>query len=282
MANYLLLDTAQCLYFHKKLDKLGVRYESLFEGHPEAHFLELAPLLFELNRQEPAHQRLLKETESIGSHNPALSIIDSSADLATLARHLRHFHLVGLPNSRQLLLRWYDTRILPTWLKVMTPHQQSGFMQNVNQWQYWDRYGELKNLYWDKSVHPISPPYHIGEDQHQYLLNESQTDSVIAQMRRIIPQQIRKISYKTIHPFLEQHIKSARQLGINSIDDLVQYGLLAIYTSGHFIEHKAIAQELRRERFDNGNSFTDWALNLPDEIWSYGSPLWQETQYKKN
>lgn len=268
MANYLLLDTAQCLRFHARLDQAGIPYASLYEDHPEFHLLDIAPLLISLNEQERRHALLREEIERIGARVPALSLIDSDANLNELSKHLRQFHLVGLPEGKRMLLRWYDTRILPTWLAIMTPAQRDGFLLPIKSWSYLDRYGRTQpvELYSQTSMPPPPTPYQLNTDQYQALMQAAQTDGVLAQLKRVIPDEIRRTSYQVLFPFLEHQVASARQRGIETIDDLVQYALLALYTSGRFVEHPVVAQGFSGNESVLQKEFTDWALSLPDDF----------------
>lgn len=45
-----------------------------------------------------------------------------------------------------MLLRWYDTRILPVWLQLLTAEQKAVFTAAIEEWHYFDRFGDLQPL----------------------------------------------------------------------------------------------------------------------------------------
>ncbi len=107
-------------------------------------------------------------------------------------------------------------------------------------------------------------------------MQAAQTDGVLAQLKRVIPDEIRCTSYEVLFPFLEHQLAAARQRGIETIDDLVQYALLALYTSGRFVEHPVVAQGFSGNESVLQKEFTNWALSRPEGVWNCGQPLWHE------
>lgn len=283
MAQYAIVDTAHRPRFNERLEKMGVPYVSLFEGTAESSLLDVAPLIFKYEKQS-ASERLNSELEGFGAIRPAVSFVDAQAELEDVAKHFRQFHLVKVPElgGKDMLLRWYDTRILEAWMAVLTPEQRAAFAGCVDEWRYFDRFGELKTLLLPEPLQsglPAITPFRLDQDQYAALLNDCEPDVVIAQLRRIIPDEMRKLPRDVAYKFVKKHVKKANSYAIENTDDVVQYLLLALYTSGGFIKHPLVNSFLHC--MDGGRPdvrFSDWVVGVPVDIWELGVPLWDVTE----
>lgn len=100
----------------------------------------VSPLLVELPAsQEGRHQviaYLLKQCNG----RPMFSILASPLTFAQLAAHLVHFTQIRLPpDDQEYLLRFADTRIVPTLVEVLSPAQSSRMFGPIYFWRYLDR-----------------------------------------------------------------------------------------------------------------------------------------------
>lgn len=281
---YAIIDSAQRPHFHERLTRLGVRYRSLFEEHAEASLKDIAPLLVEYPEAAPP-PKLVTEIEALASSKPAVSFWWSALDLEALAQHFHAFHLVKVPEKggREMLLRWYDTRILPELLSLMTPAQRAVFLDQVQQLHYYDRFGERQEwLFTDAPLEglPALPPLQLDDAQYARLLDACEPDVAIAQLRRVIPDEMCRLPYRVLHPFVALHMQDTVAHDVDQVDDHVQYLLLALYTSGGCRNHPAVQERLAGKRDDCELSFSDWALSLPEDVWLSGIPLWETSTGK--
>ena len=278
MNRYAVIDSAQRPHFHERLERLGAHYRSLFEGTAEASLLDIAPLLVAWP-DTAVHARLEAEIRQMGTQRPGVTLLWSALELDELAKRLRTFHLVKVPEKggREMLLRWYDTRILPALLELLLPAQRAALLEGVQRLQYFDRYGDLQE--WplaevDDAGLPALPPLRLDQQQYTRLLDACEADVAIAQLRRVIPGEMKRVPYRSLYPFVVKHMQDTIAHGVDQVDDHVQYLLLALYTSGACRDHSAV-----RTRFSQAASafeapFPDWASALPDDIWLMGVPLW--------
>lgn len=276
---YTIIDSAQRPHFHERLTRLGVRYSSLFEGHPEASLSDIAPLLVEYPETAPL-PKLVAEIKALASSKPAVSLWWSALDLDALAQHFHSFHLVKVPEKggREMLLRMYDTRILPELLSLMTPAQQAVFLDQVQQLHYYDRFGERQEwLFTDVPLEglPALPPLQLDDAQYARLLDACKPDVAIAQLRGVIPDEMRRLPYRALHSFVALHMQDTVAHGVDQVDDHVQYLLLALYTSGGCRNHPAVQERLAGKSDACELSFSDWVLGLPEDIWLSGIPFWE-------
>ena len=279
MPRYAVIDSAQRPYFHERLDRLGMSYCSLFDGQAEASLKEIAPLLVEYIEHEHA-RGLPTEIERLGTLKPAVSLLDSDLGMHDLARHFRDFHLVKVPEQggRDMLLRWYDTRILPVWSNLLDPMQRATFFKDISRWRYFDRFGELQQLTLPEPLSdalPALPPLRLTPGQYAQLLDACEPDVAIAQLRRVIPDEIRKVPAQKLYPFVSQHLEDSRAHGVAQLDDHVQYLLLALYTCGGFSKHPSVIERLAHPCEHWPQPFSEWVTTLPEDVWDSGHPLWE-------
>lgn len=278
MRRYAVIDSAQRPHFNERLGRLGIRYCSLFDGQAESSLTDIAPLLVEY-ANDASGSELSGEIERLGVAKPAVSLLASPLSLQDLALHFRAFHLIKVPEKggREMLLRWYDTRILPVWLDLLTTAQQKAFLAGIHQWQYFDRFGDLREWVFPtipSEELPSLPPLRLDQDQYARFLDACEPDVAIAQLRRIIPDEMRRVPARNLFPFVSMHLEDSRAHGVQQLDDHVQYLLLALYTSGGFRGHPAVAARLAKHCDQCVEPFPEWAVALPEDVWQTGSPLW--------
>lgn len=271
---YALIDTAQKEGLHRMLLNSGASCRSLFDGYPEESLPEIAPWLVSLplpNERNPIQSPI----ERLAKINPMVSWLSSSLAIDDLAEHLRQFHIVEIPGGQRMLLRYYDTRILPVWLAVLTPEQRGWFRRGVDHWQYHDRFGETQGLQLD----PVAPmpalPKHLMLDQAQLdrLIAAGDTDRLLMQLKQIIPDQIRQVDYKSCYLFLDGEVQQYKRARIEGMKAWLELAMLALYTGGEYSLHPTI-QELFRATQKNEASIQAAIDALPEAVWAMGAPLW--------
>lgn len=219
------------------------------------------------------------DAKNVASHLP----------LQDLALHFRAFHLIKVPEkgAREMLLRWYDTRILPVWLDLLTTVQQKAFLTGIHQWQHLDRFGDFKE--WvipampDEKLSAL-PPLRLDQDQYARLLDACEPDIAIAQLRRMMLDEMRRVPFRDLFPFISMHREDSRAHGVQQLDDHEQYLLLALYTSGGFRRHPVVAARIAAHCDQSLEPFGEWVMALPAGVWKTGAPLWEgySTKAAKN
>ncbi|RAS08794.1 DUF4123 domain-containing protein [Cupriavidus alkaliphilus] len=277
MRNYFVIDSSQQPGYHKRLERNGISFRSLFLGSAEESLQDIAPLLVEIP-SEPMQIRSFvgSEIARIASRRPCISLLESKLDIDTLAYYLRQFHTIDLPEGRRMILRWYDTRILPVWWAVLDEPQKKAFSREVVNWKYYDRFGDQLALLLptcDDSM--ASCQISLSASQYQGLLEAAEPDVLISHLRNILRDELRRIPPRRLYPFVRDHLKMARNCGLENFDDQVQYLIIAIYTSGGFVGSPVVKNRLELHDSLHEVSFNEWAENLPSSVWSTGKPLWE-------
>jgi pSer/pThr/pTyr-binding forkhead associated (FHA) protein len=98
-------------------------YYSLYDGEEGEKLAEVAPYLVELPRGSPLTEVLVRE--HWGSSFGCFLYCD--ADFKTLRRQLRKFLMVEGPDKASLYFRFYDPRVLRSFLPTCTPAESAEF-----------------------------------------------------------------------------------------------------------------------------------------------------------
>jgi hypothetical protein len=105
----------------------GERAVSLYRGWAEQDYWAVAPYLFELD------QALVDWIVENLWESPWGMFVAADAPLDQLRKHFRRFLEVKAPDGRRLYFRFYDPRVLPTFLTTCTAHEAERFFGPV-QW----------------------------------------------------------------------------------------------------------------------------------------------------
>lgn len=280
----LLVDTAQAEKSHLKLNRWRIPYISLFDHTPEESLLEIAPLLVptgQLNTQQL--DTLFEWAQELAFGAPCISWFETDADVNKIAEHFRLFHIVGLTEGQTMLMRWYDTRILPVWLACLTLQQANAFAAGTRAWQYVDRTGAVVSLPVDERdrAFPGAPPFGqplvtLTDAQYGLLVDAADLDILLNHLRRIIPDELRRVPSHRLSMFVSHYQQKAISAGLTDIDRQTQYVLLALYTSGKGVEHPKFKAFLKTPSKDL-NKFVEEMQALPDDVWNAGHPLWTDS-----
>ncbi|MCP5158332.1 MAG: DUF4123 domain-containing protein [Gammaproteobacteria bacterium] len=116
---YVILDGASVPDLPQTLQQMGVDMECLFRGELEPDMAQVAPYLAVVPLEHPFTDWLLQE--GWGRHWGIFVI--SKANLRTLRMHLRTFLKVYDPDLKPLYFRYYDPRVLRTYLPTCTEQE---------------------------------------------------------------------------------------------------------------------------------------------------------------
>lgn len=278
---YLLVDTAHAEGTHLSLERWQIPYVSLFENTPEQSLLDIAPLLVDLARTN-ADQRakLLSLAQELAYAAPCISWFEADASIQRIAEHLRLFHTVDLSEGQAMLMRWYDTRILPVWLACLTEQQSGAFSACIHRWQYVDRSGDIASLPLKKCLpaFPAEGPYgraliSLTDQQYGLLIDAAQLDILLKHLQRIIPDEVGRLPRAVLMPAVARFRQEAADAGLDDLDRQTQYVLVGLYTCGQGLKHRDFENYMKAppQSFD---AFAAGLQELPNEVWEAGEPLW--------
>lgn len=278
---YLIIDSAQFENSHLKLKKWHVSYESLFDGKPEASLPEIAPLLIVLFDLEAERiEQLCTWAIELAHKAPCVSWVESVLTAAAFAEHLRNFHEVNLSEGQSMLMRWYDTRVLPVWLACLSPAQAEQFTASMLSLNYVNRFGDSAELFRTQVPAALPASLPLGEPiitltdtQYSMLVDASDVDTLVSHLRRVITDETNKVPQRTLVEFVGKYQQRAIEAGVDDLDRQTQYVLLALYTSGKGADHP-LCVEFMKAPPKSLDEFQKVMQELPELVWEAGLPIW--------
>ncbi|HIQ16208.1 MAG TPA: DUF4123 domain-containing protein [Leucothrix sp.] len=135
---YAVVDSALSNDVHVTVQTEALDYRCLYEGKEADLLEEVAPYLVQLERDDYLTNWLFK---TVYKKN-AISFIQSSADIESLAYHLRQYakiQAVTHGDDGKLTKQWaffafYDPRVFPRFMKGNTIEQSAEFFEGINQY----------------------------------------------------------------------------------------------------------------------------------------------------
>jgi len=118
---YAVLDACDEPRVPEKVRELGDRAVSLYRGHAERDYWAIAPYLAQ------ADGALLDWVVENLWNDPWGILAAAPVDLPALRKHFRRFLTVRNPAGKPMYFRFYDPRVLPTFLSTCTPEEAAEF-----------------------------------------------------------------------------------------------------------------------------------------------------------
>ncbi len=127
---YAILEAARDIKILALLLQHKEEYQSLYEGQECGKLAQVAPYLVKLKKDSALLDTLVREGwgQSWGVY------LTSPSEFADVRRHLRHFLEVKLPDGKQVYFRFYDPRVLRTYLPTCTPEETSQFFGPIKKY----------------------------------------------------------------------------------------------------------------------------------------------------
>jgi hypothetical protein len=123
-----------------------ISWRSLFDGTPEEHLLDQAPILMRLDLTLWQHKAWLEELIGSCAADARLMVLITPLGFEVLGEALRAL-MQAEWGGQSFLLRFYDSRVFPILLSsVLTPEQRAGFLHLACYWGWLDRDGETQWL----------------------------------------------------------------------------------------------------------------------------------------
>lgn len=268
----------------------GHPHAVLLHGTPESHLADrFSPWLVAIPGEEAEAWQtgktvgLLRELCLLAQTYPAISWLWSSNSLPDMANHLRFFMGGELWNEQtnaaegDVFLRYFDARVLPGFISLLTPAQRDAFLLPIDTWCLWDRH-----LHWhvwqgsDQAVSATDPTilrYSLA--QQERLARQTQPDKILhlihethgttadgtplrAELLDLLPD----AQYRRIAPLVGE----ARRLGLTSDADLMLFCVLALDVHPQFFEHPAV-QPIVISGLRAGHDFSALLNTVPDSAW---------------
>lgn len=231
MRAYALLDGAMLPFMPAQSRKLWPTEQavSLLDGATPDEVKQVGPLLFPMSAEVDKQQRI-KALADQQSGRTAGSIILTLLDQETLRSELRKYVDVRLEGGLSMVMRFYDSRVLPLWWEALPVDHQNFLSRICKQWLYWDEEMLPAKLALNASATCRAPdfPVALRQEQEDCLLTGMQPHMLIERFRVEDPDLLATIPVFERHDFFQMQIKNAAIHGISIAEDLEVYCYLAL------------------------------------------------------
>ncbi|MBC7993221.1 MAG: DUF4123 domain-containing protein [Rhizobacter sp.] len=174
--------------------------------------------------------RALRNLCDAGCYGSALSVIDSDLSLHDLANALTARCDAQLPESYDVLLRYFDTRIVTTLIHVLSPAELEAFFSCVQSWWYSDRSGALVQAFSAgvQGSEKFAAPLRLNVEQQNAFIQAGETDAVIDVLVQNKVEPLLDMPYPERHPTVDRYLVAAGDWRLSSPRDLASYCTLAL------------------------------------------------------
>ena len=234
---YALLDGSQLPDLMHSLRRgalRGSRYVSLFDERSETGAGDAAPFLVDL-RSAANLDRAISYTVQNALTSYAVSWIASSLDMRTLAARLAQRLDARLTENMDVLLRYYDSRILSSLSLTLTAEQSCNFFNFAQGWWYPARSGELHSCVSNfAEEETFTPPLAIDQAHENRLTDLAFPDAVLEQLLNGQADLLALMNRAEQHDFVVRQIEHMKELRLESLSDIVTYCLIALVDGEDF------------------------------------------------
>jgi len=216
---YFLLDHAGLPGLLRNLEQCAIRWVSLFDDTRESAALKAAPILVLLGRQgAPLAPHFLHWLAEHALYASAVTMLDSPLPIDVLRRRLVARLDVTLSENMDMMLRFFDPRILAQLRITLTAEQSAAFFSVASTWWYLDRAGVVTGF--DTAFAPVDAaciPLVFHQKQECALIDASEADQVLALLNREIPNLMARIPPGERYGAILNNISKAKNEGVTSI-----------------------------------------------------------------
>lgn len=185
---------------------------------------------------DQGRMRSLRRLCDDGCYGSALHLIESDLSLPALADELTTLCEALLPDDYEVLLRYFDTRVLAVLTQVMTPQQSVQFFSCARRWQYADRLGKWVQVdVGDARVETAASSHLVlSAAQQNALIQAGEADAVIDLLLRNKIEPLLDMPFPERHPTICRLIETAAGWGLSATADLAAYCSLALLRGVRF------------------------------------------------
>lgn len=206
--------------------KLGGAISILGDARPQA--ARAMPWLLPTNHRVDG--RWLARSAAWAVAGPCLTWLASPLLLGDMAARLASRTDATLPDSYDVLMRYFDPRVLPVLHQVLSSEQASTYWAFGHSWAYLDRTMQLKSLDLMPAAQrdPFNPPLELDQEQFGALLSASEVDQVMPELVHEAPTVFLAIPASERLPFTQRCLALADQWKVERFAHRVMICVLAL------------------------------------------------------
>jgi hypothetical protein len=212
----------------------GVRYVSFIDELSETGDADAAPYLVDL-KSAANRDRAIAYTIKTALTSYAVSWIASPLDMLSLAARLGNRMDACLTENIDVLLRFYDSRILSSLQSALDAGQSSNFFNLAHGWWYASRSGELQSCECNFAEEDaFASPLAISQTQETHLTELAFPDAVLEQLLDGQGDLLTSMNRAQQHAFVVRQIAHAKELRLESFTNLLAYCVIALVEGEEF------------------------------------------------
>lgn len=201
----------------------------LFEGTNDASAAAAAPWLWPLPDQAPRRRLALSRAVELATRRPCLSAICSRLPMDGLFRRLQRRLDVLLPGEHEILLRYYDPRVLSELPHCLRPALMERFLAVGRRWITVDQRGDACVLHCTSpETDPLTDPLRLDEGEEERLLVLSECNHLAVELDIAAPDAWQQMPSAHRWPWIQRAHSVSQQLGLQSFDDRLRLCLLTL------------------------------------------------------
>jgi hypothetical protein len=240
---------------------------SLFPPGTADTAVQVGPLLFEV----PMNQIDTETVESLfdaGTGQLLGSFVVTASHEADLVQALRHFVDVQLDDGTEMVMRFYDPRILPFWLGGLPDVYRRFLGAAISHWIYWTENLEVRvSRLVGSPVDTLQAafPLRLSAQREADLIDASTPYLVMNRLVSEQPGRLARIPRAHRYEFIRIQLERARMHGLASLSDLEAYCGLAATLGEQFDSDPTMKGELLK--VSAGATFLQVISNLTSSDW---------------
>lgn len=234
---YLLADHAGLPCLSRELRTNGIDWINLFGDDKRPALTSASPLLIEVkfSNGRPVKRQFLQWLQENGQHSSSVLLMASPLGTQGLAQALSKRVDGILSEGEEIVIRFFDTRVLPKLMGVMKDDERKVWLSIASGWWFTNRDGMTEHIESEYQLHDnLHPPLSLSDDQMSRLLDASEVDQIAYLLESNVPEQFQIINPVDRYRLLRAKMTTAKELGITKLGDLALYCGLALLHGSDF------------------------------------------------
>ena len=256
---YAIADSAQNSALPGALTAAGGEVKCLLGATQGSPLAEKSPHLVAL--PSPARGGVAWEwIDQTAKRQPCVTVLASRLPFDVLFEQLKQFAEIRLPDGTEMFFAFWDPAILGTLIgqkddptlhvlgPVLDEEQRKMLFGGLSGWWYWDRDGTQHSVEIDGAAPTVrlTKPLMLGQGQVDDLVEASLPDHVLFYVDLNQPFLLNDIPPKEHYSYVARALTGARDIGLETMQDLVNYVCVSLIYGARLREDKDLLALLAR------------------------------------
>lgn len=196
------------------------------------------------------------------------SVILSDREPVELARRLSALVDVRLSDETDMVMRFFDPRVLPFWMGLLTPAYRRHIGSAVVSWFFWTHDFDIQTVQFGREAQtqpPLELPMRLNLDAENALLNACFPFTMIERIRAEDSSALQRLGVSQRYAFFQQQIARAQDHGLSAQGELEAYCCTAIEFGAAFDEDRQVRSALAGIK--RGQTFDEAIATLTNDDW---------------